>query len=165
MAVTAFFDMIDALVDLIGSDGEEIQLADLTYTVFDGPPTSESYPPNVVIIGWDGDPDGEWQTAVLDQSWAAIGRKLRDEVIEIPCCLLIEYGDGDAWKTCRDRAEKVLTDVETKLRNAPDLGLAVDGVRQVIVAEFKPVAMYQTSSSEMGSEFRLEFAVRIQTRT
>lgn len=164
MAVTSYFDMTDAVVALLGGNNTVVQLTNGSYVVYDGMPISEDYPSDVVIVGWDADPEGDFHSAVVDQNWASIGTRRRDEVVEIPCAAICHYGDADAWKPCRDLAKAVLTDVETKLRTNPDLGLAIDGVRQVIVAEFKPTGMYQEPSADTGSWFRAAFAIRVTTR-
>lgn len=164
MVGTAYFDLTDAVVALLGGNNTVVEVGEVSYTVYDGMPTSEEYPDDVVIVGWDADSEGDFHSATLDQNWASIGRNLRDEVVEIPCAVIAHYGNADGWKPCRDFARVVLTDVETKLRDNPDLGLAIDGVRQVITAEFKPIGMYQEPSADTGFWFRAAFAIRVTTR-
>jgi hypothetical protein len=164
MVGTAYFDLTDAVVALFGGNNTIVQAGQVSYTVYDGMPTSENYPDDVVIVGWDADPEGNFQSAVVNQDWASIGQGRRDEQVKIPCAVISHYGNGDSWKPCRDFAKAVLTDVETKLRDNPDLGLAIDGVRQVITAEFKPTGMYQEPYGETGFWFRAAFAIRVTTR-
>jgi hypothetical protein len=165
MAVTSYFTVIDALVALFGGNNNIVDLGDIEYVVFDGLPTSEEYPNEVLILGWDSDPEGDFKAADLNQDWAdAKGSKRRDETVEIPCAAISHYGDGDAWKPCRDRAEAVLADVETRLRSTPDLGIPIDGVRQHLTAEYKPSGAYQEPAADTGDWFRMQFVVRVSTR-
>lgn len=165
MAISSFFDVIKALVDLYGGNGHVVDLGDIEYTVQDGLPTSEEYPNEVLIIGWDSDPESDFKSADLNQDWAdAKGSRRRDETVEIPCAVISHYGDGDSWQPCRDRGEAVLTDVETKLRDNPDLGLALNAVRQHITAEYKPSGAYQEPAADSGFWFRMQFVVRVSTR-
>ncbi len=171
MVVSNFFVAIDALVALFGADGELVELPALNafdetgYVVFDGEPISEEYPPNVLIIGWDGDPEGDLKVADINQDWAdAKGSRRRDEQFEIPCCVISKYGAADSWKPARDRAKAILTDLETKLRNAPDLNLPDDSSRQFVIAEYKPTGAFQEPFSESGFWFRMQFVVRVSTR-
>lgn len=164
MAVSSLFTVVDALVALFGADGQVINLTGLDYTVYDGEPAAEDYPQNVLIFGWDGDPEGEFKLADLNQDWAdAQGSRRRNEQIEIICCVICNYGDGGSWKPSRDRAKTVLTDVETKLRAAPDLNIPIDGTRQFLIAEYKPIGAFQEPTGQ-GYQFRIPFVVRVQTR-
>jgi hypothetical protein len=171
MVVSNFFPAIDALVALFGTDGELVELAGMAafdeegYVLFDGEPTSAEYPPNVLIIGWDGDSEGDFRVADVNQDWAdAKGSRRRDEQFEIPGCVICKYGEADSWKPARDRAKTVLADLETKLRENPDLGLPDDSSRQFVVAEYKPTGAFQEPFSDTGFWFRMQFVVRVSTR-
>jgi hypothetical protein len=169
----AYFELVDAFVALLlgaspdgtvtlttnGVDGKPIN-----YTVSDGPPTSDDFPPYAVFVGWDGDPEGDYQAVATNQDWAGLGARRRNETDEIVCCLVAEYGDGDGWKPARDIGLAIQQDVETKLREHPDLGLTPNGVRQVIQAEFKPTGVFQEPDSETGFQFRVAFTVSVETR-
>lgn len=170
---SAYYELVDAFVALLLGDSTDgtvtlttlgVDGKPINYTVIDGPPVSEDYPDYSVIVGWDGDPEGDHQAAALDQNWAGLGKQRRNETAEIICCLIAEYGDGDSWKPIRNVGLAIQQDVETKLRKNPDLGLVPNGVRQVIEAEFKPVAVFQEQYSESGYQFRVAFTVSIETR-
>jgi hypothetical protein len=170
MANTEYYEIVDAVWSLfsgIANDGTPgvVHLSTLDYTVFDGIPVGEDYPANAVFVGWDADPEGNFQSASVDQVWAGpIGNLRRDETIDVVCALVALYGDADRWKPVRDAALLIQTDVETKLRAAPDLHLGVNGVRQYIVSEFKPIATFAEPYSESGYWFRLTFTVSVKTR-
>lgn len=174
MANTDYFAIADALyLTVAGVSNATVDSAvvhvggspGLDYTVMDGPPAGEGYPENAVFLGWDGDPEGDYEAALMQQQWAgSIGANRRDETVEIPGSVIVHYGDGDRWKPARDRTLLIHTDIETKLRAAADLGLGVNGVRQYIVAEFKPTAAYQEPAGDSGYWFRTVFAVSVNTR-
>lgn len=171
MVVSRFFESIDALVALFGADGDLVELPSMAqfdepgYVVFDGEPASQEYPPNVLIIGWDGDPDSDLKVADVNQDWAdAKGSRARDEQFEIQCCVISKYGEADSWRPVRERAKAILTDFETKLRDAPDLNLPDDPSRKFLTAEYKPTGAYQEPFSDSGFWFRMQFVVRVSTR-
>lgn len=171
MVNSEYFELVDAIWALFtgvandGSTAGVVHLASLDYTVFDGLPVSDDFPDNAVFVGWDADAEGNYQSASIQQTWSsAIGTRRRDETVDIICALVIHYGDGDRWKPVRDRALLVMADLETKLRNAPDLNLGVNTVRQTIVAEFKPIDTFQEPYSDTGFWFRCTFLVSVNTR-
>jgi hypothetical protein len=169
----AYFELLDALVALLVGDSTDgtVTLSTLgvdgkpiNYTVSDGPPTSETFPPYAVFIGWDADPEGDFQAIATEQNWAGLGVRRRNENDEIVCALVAEYGDADSWKPIRDIGLAIQQDVETKLRENPDLGLVPNGVRQVIQAEFKPTGVFQEPFSDTGFQFRVTFTISVETR-
>lgn len=175
MVSTEYYAVIDALVALLldGSDTGTVQLAALDadgepveYFVFDGVPVSQEYPTCAVFVGWDASPDGEFQSADVQQQWAgSLGAKRRDETIDVVCALVAGYGAADSWKPARDLGMAIQQDIETKLRQNVSLGLDPTATRQYLNAEFKPISAYQEPYSETGFWFRLVFTVSVQTRT
>lgn len=175
MVATEFYNVVDALTALLldGSTTGTVKLntvdADgvpIEYSVFDGMPTSEGYPAFAVFVGWDADPESDFQCAGVQQQWAgSLGAKRRDETVDVVCALVVGYGNGDSWKPVRDLAVAIQEDVETKLRNNVSLGLGPTPSRQYLNAEFKPTGAYQEPYSETGFWFRLAFTVSVQTRT
>lgn len=171
MANTEYYEIVDAIWSLFsgvvndGATDGVVHLSTLDYTVFDGMPAGEDYPDYAVFVGWDADPEGSFQSASIDQVWAGpIGTLRRDETVDVVCAIVAHYGNGDRWKTLRDVALSVQTDLETKLRHSPDLNLGVNGVRQYIVSEFKPIGVFQEPYSESGYWFRITFTVSVKTR-
>lgn len=170
---SAYYELIDAFTALLlgsstdgtvtlatnGVDGKPIR-----YTVIDGPPVSEDYPDYMVIVGWDGDPEGDHQGALINQTWAGLGRQRRNETVELVCCLIAEYGDADSWKPVRGIGLAIQQDVETKLRDTPNLGFEPTPVMQVIQAQFKPTAVFQEQYADSGYQFRVVFTVSVETR-
>ncbi|MFJ1765067.1 hypothetical protein ACIOD2_32400 [Amycolatopsis sp. NPDC088138] len=175
MVSTEYYNVVDALVALLldGSDTGTVTLAELDgdgnpieYAVYDGVPVSEKYPLYAVFVGWDASPDGEFQSADIQQQWAgSLGAKRRDETIDVVCALVAGYGNGDRWKPARDLGLAIQRDVETKLRQNVSLGLEPTPTRQYLNAEFKPAGAFQEPYSETGFWFRLSFTVSVQTRT
>jgi len=171
MVNSEYFELVDAIWALFsgvpndGTTSGVVHLSGLDYTVFDGLPVTEDFPENAVFVGWDADAEGDYQSASIQQTWSsAVGTKRRDETVDVVCALVVHYGDADRWKPVRDKALLVQADLETKLRNTPDLNLGVNGVRQVIVAEFKPGDTFQEPYSESGFWFRSTFTVSVKTR-
>lgn len=103
--------VIDALVTQLD--------AGTAVAVYDGYPVITTPPADFVIVG--GTPDPDTDAASLDQAWAGLGAKARDETGEITCAVVSQSG-GTNLKTHRDRALVILGELETAIRADPTLG-------------------------------------------
>lgn len=104
--------MVDALVTLV----KATSVAD--EHVFDGPPNTADGPTEYVIVGGTDDPDDD--AGEITQDWNGLGARTKTETGEVTCAILVGTGD-DVVKTARDRALVIFGEVETAIRNAPDL--------------------------------------------
>lgn len=106
-----------------------------------------------VFVGYDGDPEGDWVAANLDQEWAGIGKKSRDDWFDIVCAVVSHYS-ADSARVDRDRVQAQFTLVETAILADPSLGFPPP-----CVAAVKPQQL-------IGGEgqYRLPFVIRVSTR-
>lgn len=167
MVNTSYFVLTNKVIEILIGDSTDgyVHLDELDYAVVDGVPVSEEFPDHAVFVGWSGDPDGDYQAAGLAQDWAATGgSRRRDEQVDLVCAVTSLYGNADSWKPARDNGLAILADIETKIRDNPELGLVPDTVRQVISAEFKPAGVHQEPYSDTGFWFRCPFTISVKTR-
>lgn len=106
-----------------------------------------------VYIGFDGDPEGDLSAADINQDWAGIGTKKRNEFFDIVGAVVSRYS-ADTPKTSRDRVKAQFTIVETAVLADPSLGFSPP-----CVAGVNPVQLF----AEPG-QYRLTFVIRVQTR-
>jgi len=106
--------VIDALVTTLD--------AGTAVAVYDGYPVLSSLPADFVVVGGAPDPDAD--AASLEQAWAGLGAKSRDETGEITCAVVAQSG-GTVHKPSRDRVLVILGELETAIRSDPTLGGAV----------------------------------------
>ncbi|MEU3899739.1 hypothetical protein [Streptomyces sp. NPDC045251] len=100
-------ELIDALV---GRFKTEDGLSDAGVT--DGPELSASGRDDWVLVGYDGDQDGEYLAAVTEEAWAALDPS-RQRTLQITVTLLARSGDGDV-RAARARVyamKRVIQDV------------------------------------------------------
>lgn len=140
------FDGINRVVDIVTA---------AEANVVDGP-TVVGDTRDFVYIGYDGDPDGDWSAATIDQDWAGIGTKKRDETFDIVGAVVSRYSADDA-RTARDRVQAQFTVVENAILADPSLGLP--GQVQYCVADVHPVQLFAESG-----QYRLTFVIRVKTR-
>lgn len=112
---------------------------------------------DAVFVGYDGDPDGDYQTADMNQDWAGIGAKKRDEEFDVICAAVAKSG-STSIKTARDAAIALFSLVENTLRADPSLGFSPP-----YVAEVKPTGLFTEPTSD-GLQARLVFTVHVKTR-
>lgn len=124
---------------------------------WDGPFVTGDYAP-AVHVGYDGDPEGEFQAVEPDQEWAGLGAKARDEEFDVICCVTLSSGDSDV-RTARVAAFAILATVETTLRANPSLGQSPP-----FVAAFKPGAVHIQPDENVGFSLRAVFNVHVKTR-
>lgn len=140
---------IDAIVAALQTAG---------LTVWDGPIVTGDYR-NAVFIGYDGDPEGEFRAATVDQAWAGVGQRKRNEEPHIIGAVTALVGNSaTSWKETRDTAFAMLTTVGQTLRSDPSLGQSPP-----YVAELWPGEYFQ-EPIPVGYQARIIFAIHIKTR-
>jgi hypothetical protein len=107
--------LIDYLVTLFTND-PTIGQATPPVTVFDGPPTTLLDAPLKLYIGLtDPDSDAVEPAADSQQTWAALGRRGRDEIVTIHC--VAEAWSGiDTMQTQRLAVARIVAAVETLMQ-------------------------------------------------
>jgi hypothetical protein len=143
---TRVFDAIDSIIAILKAAGAN---------TIDGPvPSGDSL--DFVFIGYDGDPDGDWRAADIDQDWAGIGNtKKRDETFDVIGAVVSTYS-GDSVKASRDRVKAQFALVGTAIRADPSIGLTT---AEWAVAGVHPVQLF----NDVG-QCRLTFVIRVKTR-
>ena len=126
--------LIDYLVTLFTND-PTIGAATPPVTVYDGPPVTALNTPLTLYIGLtDPDSDAMEPMAESQQTWAALGRRGRDEIVTIHC-VAEAWSGSDTVQTQRVAAAGIVAAVETLMQADttqfggnvlfPDPGMAV----------------------------------------
>ncbi|WP_409469063.1 hypothetical protein [Streptomyces sp. HC307] len=110
-------EVIDRLVAFGAADAE---LTDVR--VSDGPEVTEDAAMDWLIVGFDGDPNGDFQAAQSLGGWSDLGRG-REEQFQITVAAIAQRGDTDV-RAARARAYAIGARVEAWLRADPSIGLA-----------------------------------------
>lgn len=140
---------IDALVAL----WEGVDL-----TVWDGPIVTGE-PGDAIYVGYDADPEGDQQAAEVDQEWAGIGARSRDEDIDVVCAAVALVGESDeSWKRVRDLVYALVDTAGQALRGNPSLSQVPPFVAGLIPGNY-----FQENGPD-GYQARVAFTVRIKTR-
>jgi hypothetical protein len=107
--------LLDYLVSLFTNDAT-IGQASPAVTVYDGPPVTALNTPLTLYVGLtDPDSDAPEPAAESQQSWAALGRRGRDEIVTIHC--VAEAWSGvDALTTQRAACAGIVAAVETLMQ-------------------------------------------------
>ncbi len=116
MAGSRVPDVIDALVALGQADSELSGVV-----VSDGPEVTETSASDWLIVGFDGDPSGDFQAAQTVGGWAGLGTG-REEQFQITVAAIASRGDTDV-RAARTRVYEIGARVEEWLRADPRLGL------------------------------------------
>ncbi|MGW0131893.1 hypothetical protein [Streptomyces sp. NPDC003299] len=109
-------EVIDRLVELAQAD---VALKDVR--VSDGPEVTEDAAEDWLIVGFDGDPAGDFQAAQTVGGWADLGTS-REEDFQVTVAAIAQRGDTDV-RSARQRAYEIAARVEAWLRTTPNLGL------------------------------------------
>jgi len=126
--------LIDYLVTLFTND-PTIGAATPPVTVYDGPPVTALNTPLTLYIGLtDPDSDAMEPMAESQQTWAALGRRGRDEIVTIHC-VAEAWSGSDTVQAQRIAAAGIVAAVETLMQADttqfggnvlfPDPGMAV----------------------------------------
>lgn len=129
-------EVIDALVALGNTEPEYQAGEDGTgaVAVADGPQVTDSAAPDWLIVGFDGDPEGDFEAANSVGGWSDLGTG-REEEFQVTVAAIASRGDTNIV-AARRRAYEIGARVEAWLRQDPSLGLrsleaAVAGTRLV----------------------------------
>lgn len=136
------FDSIDAIIALLTAAG---------LTVVDGTAVTGDYQA-AVWVGYDGDPEGDWRAADIDQEWAGLGAKKRDETFDIICAIVAPF--DETVKSGRDSVKSLLATVESTLRADPSFGFD-----SPYIAGVRPRQLFYDDAGA-----RLVFAITVKTR-
>jgi len=109
-------EMIDVLVQL-GQTDPELEGVKVT----DGPEVTEDAAQDWLIVGFDGDPAGDFTAAQTVGGWAGLGTR-REEQFQITVAAIASRGDTDV-RAARTRAYEIGARVEAWLHATPNLGL------------------------------------------
>jgi hypothetical protein len=137
------FDSIDSIIALLETAG---------LTVLDGTGLTGDYQASV-WVGYDGDPDGDWKVADIDQEWAGLGTRARNEMFDVVCAIVAPY-DGESVKSGRDSVKALFATVESTLRADPSFGFS-----SPYIAGVQPRQLF---NDEAGA--RLVFSITVKTR-
>lgn len=138
---------INALVALWSATGA---------TVYDGPPLTADYS-DAVFVGYDGDPDGDYEMGADDSDWAGLGAQRRNETFDIICSIVTLVGDDDI-QLARENAYALYKLVSDALRADISLGQAAP-----FVASLKGGPIF-TAPGPDGWQCRKVFRVHVETR-
>lgn len=120
--------------------------------IVDGPLVSDSSATELVVVGFDADPEGEYEAASTTQTWAGIGAKRKNEEIQVTCAVLVRKG-STAVKPMRDRLFAIFAEVEAVVRADPSMGLPPPSVCAITDTS------YRTPQTSNGIEGRLLFTL------
>ncbi|MFE7236089.1 hypothetical protein ACFVAF_36855 [Streptomyces sp. NPDC057596] len=109
-------EVIDRLVQLGEADTglKDVRIAD-------GPEVTADADMDWLIVGFDGDPNGDFQAAQSVGGWSDL-RTGRDEQFRITVAAISQRGDTDV-RAARARAYEIAARVEAWTRTDPTLGL------------------------------------------
>ncbi|MYS47536.1 hypothetical protein GTY23_41480 [Streptomyces sp. SID5998] len=110
-------EVIDALVALGQADPDLSEVV-----VSDGPEVTDSAAADWLIVGFDGDPDGDFQAATTAGGWSDLAGG-REETFQVTVAAVASRGDTDV-RAARRRAYEIGARVEAWLRADPSIGLA-----------------------------------------
>lgn len=120
-------ELIDALVAAAKTDSEleGVRIAD-------GPEVTDAAASDWLIVGFDGDPEGDFEAARTVGGWSDLGIG-REETFEVTVAAISNRGDTDV-KAARDRVYEIAARLEALLRADPSVGLrsleaAIEGTR------------------------------------
>lgn len=89
--------------------------------VVDGPEVSETSAPDWLIVGWSGEPDGDFQAAQTVGGWASLSTD-RQEELQVTVTAIATRGDTDV-RAARVRVYEIAAVLETLLFANPSVGL------------------------------------------
>lgn len=122
--------------------------------IVDGPLVSDSAATEMVVVGFDADPEGEYEAASTTQTWAGIGAKRKNEEIQLVGAVLVRKGTVKV-KPLRDRVFAIFAEVEAVVRADPSMGLPPPTVCAITDTVFR------TPQTTRGIEGRLLFTLSV----
>lgn len=109
-------ELIDALTSRLTADPE---LAGVV--VVDGPEINETVTPDWLIVGWSGDPDGDFQAAQTLGGWSDLATG-REEQLQVNVTAVATRGETEI-RAARLRVYEIGARLEALLRADPRVGL------------------------------------------
>lgn len=136
--------------------------------VFLGPVYSGD-PDDAVFVGYDGNPDGEFETVTHRQGWVGAGARARDEEFDVHCCILNVSGVGDpealtAATTRLYSVFQVLALAVHSDRGSLGLGPGSAHNAPVFQASVQSFTSYLPTVEGGGVQPRVSFDVHVRTR-
>jgi hypothetical protein len=89
--------------------------------VTDGPQVTDSDAREWLIVGFDGNPEGEFEAGQTSGGWATLGTD-REEQLQLVVAVIVMRGDTDV-RAARQRAYEIAAPVEQLLGADPSLGM------------------------------------------
>lgn len=89
--------------------------------VSDGPEITDTSAPDWLVVGFDGDPDGDFQAAQTAGGWSDLSGG-REETFQVTVAAIASRGDTDV-RAARARVYEIAARVEAWLRVAPSIGV------------------------------------------
>lgn len=116
-------EVIEALVALGKTEPAYEPAEDGTGAVMvaDGPEVTDDAAPDWLVVGFDGDPNGDFEAATSVGGWSDLGTG-REEEFQITVAAIASRGDKDIV-AARKRAYEIAAPVEAWLRTNPSIGL------------------------------------------
>ncbi|MFI8531062.1 hypothetical protein ACIGMX_12515 [Streptomyces aquilus] len=116
-------ELIDALVQLARTDSAYEASRDHPHgvVVADGPQVTEDTSPDWLVVGFDGDPEGDFESAQTIGGWSDLGGG-REEEFTVTVAAISNREDVDIVGA-RRRAYEIAARVEAWLMADPSLGL------------------------------------------
>lgn len=111
-----------------------------------------------IFVGYDGDPEGDFQAVESNQEWAGIGARKRDEEFDIICAAWCQRGDSDI-RAIREAVYALTAAAADALRDDPSLGQDPP-----FVAEYRPGELFIIPDEQTGLEARRTFRIHVKTR-
>lgn len=112
---------VPELIDALLAKSRPIPgLTDVAVT--DGPEVSGSTARDWLLIGFDGDPGGEFLAAQTVGGWSSLSTG-REEQLQVTCAAIANRSDTDV-RAARQRVYEIGACLEELLRRDPSLGLA-----------------------------------------
>lgn len=97
--------------------------------IYDGPQVGVVYTGECVVVGHDGNLDGDIQSGSSQNDYLSFGQQTSEEDGSVNCFLTVVPGSTDL-KTLRDRAYVLLSAVDSLLRSNPTVSsVAMAGIQ------------------------------------
>ncbi|UAX56808.1 hypothetical protein K5X85_29205 [Streptomyces sp. A144] len=114
-------EVIAALVALGKADSAEPGSVLAGVEIADGPEASDTQAQEWLIVGFDGDPSGDFEAAQSVGGWSDL-RSGREEQFQVLVAVVVNRGDQDVV-AARARTYEIAQRVEAWLRADPSIGL------------------------------------------
>lgn len=116
-------EVIDVLVQLAKTEDAYEASADhpCGVVVADGPQVTDDESPDWLVVGFDGDPDGDFESAQTVGGWSDLGGG-REEEFQVTVAAISNRGDANNV-AARARVYEIAARVEAWLMADPSLGL------------------------------------------